>query len=155
MPTAKIEILGPDIPPERLFSVAFFFLRVSAGTTSFTVFTVFNPRYTQSQSTLTIREHVCVSQSYAICLISVLHLTAPSDPSFDFSPPSHSSRFDHSTQTISWLWGGIRKRTNKKCMQVENPRDTWCGDGGVPKSEFTEWNSPEPVKHCIIMFKWQ
>ena len=77
-----------------------------------------------------------ISQLHLIHHLTLVpHLTAP---------------FDHST-----LWEGIRKRTNKKCMQVENPRDTWCGDGGVPKSEFTEWNSPEPVKHCIIMFKWQ
>jgi len=83
--------------------------------------------YTKSQSTLT-REHVCESQSYAFCLISVLHLTAPSDSSLDFSPPSHSSIWSLDSDN---LWEGIGKRTNKERMQVENPCDTcmmwwWC-----------------------------
>jgi len=92
-----------------------------------------------------------VSQSYAICLISVLHLTAPSDPSFDLSP--HLTAPDLITQLRQSA--GYEEVLEREPIRSACRLKTWCGGGGVPKSQFTEWNSPEPVKHGIIIFKWK
>jgi len=122
LPTAKIEILGPDSPPERPFSVVFFFFWVSTSTTR-SVYSWF-PNYPRCTQKAKVHEQGnCLS-----CKVT------QSDLALDFSPRSHSCIWSITQlqpsisqlhlitllqSSISDNLQGIRKRTDKELCKLK------------------------------------